>query len=143
MLGAGEVVDGVIDVVPKPLETTTVKLEPDKINALLGTDIGEPTMRKILVDLGFTLEGDTIYVPSWRGDVEHYSDIAEEVARFYGYNEIPTRFTGAISTCGGFSPVQLTERAVGQALRAMGLDEIITYSFISPSYYDKIRMSAD
>ncbi len=143
MLGAGEVVDGVIDVVPKPLETTTVKLEPDKINALLGTDIGEPTMRKILVDLGFTLEGDTIYVPSWRGDVEHYSDIAEEVARFYGYNEIPTRFTGAISTCGGFSPVQLTERAVGQALRAMGLDEIITYSFISPSYYDKIRMPAD
>ena len=143
MLGAGEVVDGVIDVVPKPLETTTVKLEPDKINALLGTDIGEPTMRKILVDLGFTLEGDTIYVPSWRGDVEHYSDIAEEVARFYGYNEIPTRFTGAISTCGGFSPVQLTERAVGQALRAMGLDEIITYSFISPSYYDKIRIPAD
>ena len=142
MLGAGEVVDGVIDVVPKPLETTTVKLEPDKINALLGTDIGEPTMRKILVDLGFTLEGDTIYVPSWRGDVEHYSDIAEEVARFYGYNEIPTRFTGAISTCGGFSPVQLTERAVGQALRAMGLDEIITYSFISPSYYRRIRRCA-
>ena len=143
LLGAGEVVEGVIDVVPKPLTTTTVKLEPDKINALLGTDISEQIMRKILLDLGFGLEGDTIIVPSWRGDVEHYSDIAEEVARFYGYNEIPTRFTGAISTCGGFSPVQLTERAVGQALRSMGLDEIITYSFISPSYYDKIRMPAD
>ena len=143
MLGAGEVVEGVIDVVPQPLKTTTVKLEPDKINALLGTDISEQTMRKILLDLGFTLEGDTIYVPSWRGDVEHYSDIAEEVARFYGYNEIPTCFTGAISTCGGFSPVQLTERAVGEALRSMGLDEIITYSFISPTYYDKIRIPAD
>ena len=143
MLGAGEVVEGVIDVVPRPLTPTTVKLEPEKINALLGTDINESTMRKILVDLGFTLEGDTIFVPSWRGDVEHYSDIAEEVARFYGYNEIPTRFTGAISTCGGFNPTQLAERAVGQALRSLGLDEIITYSFISPSYYDKIRMPAD
>ena len=143
MLGAGEVVEGVIDVVPRPLTSTTVKLEPEKINALLGTDINESTMRRILVDLGFTLEGDTIFVPSWRGDVEHYSDIAEEVARFYGYNEIPTRFTGAISTCGGFNPTQLAERAVGQALRSLGLDEIITYSFISPSYYDKIRMPAD
>ena len=143
MLGAGEVVEGVIDVVPRPLTSTTVKLEPEKINALLGTDINESTMRRILVDLGFTLEGDTIFVPSWRGDVEHSSDIAEEVARFYGYNEIPTRFTGAISTCGGFNPTQLAERAVGQTLRSLGLDEIITYSFISPSYYDKIRMPAD
>lgn len=143
MLGAGEVVEGVIDVVPAELKTTTVKLEPEKINALLGTDIGEAAMRKILEDLGFTLEGDTIYVPSWRGDVEHYSDIAEEVARFYGYNEIPTRFTGAISTCGGFNEVQLAERTVGEALRALGMDEIITYSFISPNYYDKIRMPAD
>lgn len=143
LLGCGEVVDGIIDVVPKELKTTTVKLEPEKINALLGTDIDEQTMRDILLSLGFKLDGDTIIVPSWRGDVEHYSDIAEEVARFYGYNEIPTRFTGAISTCGGFTPVQLSERAVGQALRSLGLDEIITYSFISPSYYDKIRMPAD
>ncbi len=142
MLGAGEVVEGVIDVVPRPLTAVTLKLEPERINALLGTDINESAMRKILLDLGFTLEGDTVIVPSWRGDVEHYSDLAEEVARFYGYNEIPTRFTGAISTCGGFSPTQLAERTVGQTLRAMGLDEIITYSFISPGYYDKIRMPA-
>ena len=100
-------------------------------------------MRKILLDLGFTLEGDVIHVPSWRGDVEHYSDIAEEVARFYGYNEIPTRFTGAISTCGGFTAQQQCERHIGQVCRSLGLDEIITYSFISPTYYDKIRMPAD
>ena len=143
LLGAGEVVEGVIDVVPAELKTTTVKLEPDKINALLGTDVDRDTMVKILVDLGFTVEGDTIYVPSWRGDVEHYSDIAEEVARFYGYNNIPVKFTGAISTCGGFTDVQQCERNVGAALRSMGLDEIITYSFISPAYYDKIRMPAD
>ena len=143
LLGAGEVVEGVIDVVPKAIKETTVKLEPEKINALLGTDIDEDTMRKILLDLGFTLEGEIIHVPSWRGDVEHYSDIAEEVARFYGYNEIPTRFTGAISTCGGFTGEQQCERHIGQVCRSLGLDEIITYSFISPSYYDKIRMPAD
>ena len=143
LLGCGEVVEGIIDVVPKPIEEKTVLLEPDKINSLLGTDIDKDSMKKILLDLGFTLDGDVIHVPSWRGDVEHYSDIAEEVARFYGYNNIPTRFTGAISTCGGFTPVQQSERRVGELCRAMGLDEIITCSFISPSYYDKIRMPAD
>ena len=143
LLGAGEVMGGVIDVLPKPIEPKTVKLEPEKINALLGTDIDEETMRKILLKLGFTLDGDVIGVPSWRGDVEHYSDIAEEVARFYGYNEIPIRFTGALSTAGGFSPVQQFERELGQTCRSLGLDEIITYSFISPSYYDKIGWAKD
>ena len=143
LLGCGEVVEGVIDVVPKALEETTLKLEPEKINALLGTDIDEATMRRILLELGFTLEGDIIHVPSWRGDVEHYSDIAEEVARFYGYNEIPTRFAGGNTTSGGFTPVQQCERQIGQTCRSLGMDEIITYSFISPNYYDKIRMPAD
>ena len=143
LLGAGEVVEGVIDVIAAPFKETVIKLEPEKINALLGTDIDTDTMKDILIRLGFTLDGDMIHVPSWRGDVEHYSDIAEEVARFYGYNEIPTCFTGAISTCGGFTPLQQCERDIGQACRSMGMDEIITYSFISPSYYDKIRMPAD
>ncbi len=143
LLGAGEVVPGVIDAVAGEMKTATVKFEPDRINALLGTDISPETMKKILRDLGFGFDGDTILVPSWRGDVEHYSDIAEEVARFYGYNEIPTRFTGTVSTCGGFSPEQQCERRVGEICRSMGLDEIITYSFISPTYYDKIRLPED
>jgi len=143
LLGAGEVVEGVIDVCPNELKQTTVKLEPEKVNALLGTDIDEGTMRDILLRLGFTLEGDTIYVPSWRADVEHYSDIAEEVARFYGYNEIPVAFSGGISTAGGYTELQQLERRIGECCRSMGLDEIITYSFISPAYYDKIRMPAD
>ena len=143
LLGAGEVVGGVIDVIPEPLKKTTVKLEPEKVNALLGTDVSEAQMRTILTDLGFTFNGDIINVPSWRGDVEHYSDIAEEVARFYGYNEIPTKFTGAISSCGGFTPEQQCERDCGEILRSLGLDEIITYSFISPTYYDKIRLPED
>ena len=143
LLGCGEVVEGIIDVQPEEYQPATVKLEPEKINALLGTDIDEKTMKDILLKLGFALDGETIIVPSWRGDVSHYSDIAEEVARFYGYNEIPTAFTGAISTCGGFTPEQSCEREIGEILRSNGLDEIITYSFISPSYYDKIRMLAD
>ena len=143
LLGAGEVVEGVLDVYPGKKPQTRVKLEPEKINALLGTELSEETMRKILTDLGFGFDGDIILVPSWRGDVEHYSDIAEEVARFYGYNEIPTAFSGGISTAGGYSELQQTERRIGEVCRSMGLDEIITYSFISPSYYDKIRMPKD
>ena len=143
LLGAGEVVGGVIDVKSEPLKETTLKLEPEKVNALLGTDIDKDVMRDILVRLGFTLEGDVIHVPSWRADVEHYSDIAEEVARFYGYNEIPTAFAGGQTTAGGYSELQQLERQLGACCRSMGLDEIITYSFISPSYYDKIRWSPD
>ena len=143
LLGCGEVVEGVIDVYPAGRQETVLQLEPEKINALLGTDIDVETMAAILRKLGFTVEGETVHVPSWRGDVEHYSDLAEEVARFYGYNEIPTRFTGAISTCGGFTPGQLCERRIGEICRGIGLDEIITYSFNSPTYYDKIGLPAD
>ena len=143
MLGAGEVVEGIIDEVPEEFIQTSLRLEPEKINALLGTEISEDTMKEILVKLGFEIDGDTVKVPSWRADVSHYSDLAEEVARFYGYNVIPVKFTGAISTCGGFTPVQQCEREVGEVLRSLGLDEIITYSFISPAYYDKIRMPED
>ena len=143
LLGCGEVVDGVMDVVAKEKAPTVVKLEPDKINALLGTELSEDVMREILVSLGFILNGDDIYVPSWRGDVEHYSDIAEEVARFYGYNKIPCTLMRGETTRGGFSEQQRFDRAIGGAVRALGYDEIITYSFISPTYYDKIRMPKD
>ena len=143
LLGCGEVVDGVMDVVAKEKAPTVVKLEPDKINALLGTELSEDLMREILVSLGFILNGDDIYVPSWRGDVEHYSDIAEEAARFYGYNKIPCTLMRGETTRGGFSEQQRFDRAIGGAVRALGYDEIITYSFISPTYYDKIRMPKD
>ena len=143
LLGCGEVVDGVMDVVAKEKAPAVVKLEPDKINALLGTELSEDLMREILVSLGFILNGDDIYVPSWRGDVEHYSDIAEEVARFYGYNKIPCTLMRGETTRGGFSEQQRFDRAIGGAVRALGYDEIITYSFISPTYYDKIRMPKD
>ena len=143
LLGAGEVVDGVIDIVNSLPEQTVLALRPDKINALLGTDVSVETMKDILRSLQFGVDGETISVPSWRSDVGHYSDLAEEVARFYGYNNIPCTLVSGESTLGGYSDEQLLEQRLGSLCRAAGYDEIITYSFISPTYYDKIRMPAD
>ena len=133
MLGAGEVVDGVIDIVNSIPEPTVLALRPDKINALLGTDVSTETMQDILRSLQFGVDGETISVPSWRGDVGHYSDLAEEVARFYGYNNIPCTLVSGESTLGGYSEEQLLEQRLGSLCRAAGYDEIITYSFISPT----------
>ena len=143
LLGAGEVVDGVMDVIAKDSAPVTVQLEPAKLNRFLGTDIPEEEMRRILLSLGFGLEGDTILVPSWRSDVEHWSDIAEEVARFYGYNKIPDTLSSGLNQRRGFSPEQKAENAMGALCRNAGYSEIITYSFISPSYYDKIDLPKD
>lgn len=143
LLGAGEVVDGVLDVIAKDSWPVTVELGAPKINAFLGTDVAEEEMRTILESLGFQLKGSTITVPSWRSDVEHWSDIAEEVARFHGYNNIPDTLSGGLNPRRGFSPVQKAENAVGALCRAAGYSEIITYSFISPTYYDKINLPAD
>ena len=143
LLGAGEVVDGVMDVIAKDSNPVTVKLEPEKVNGLLGTDVSREEMVRILESLDFTVEGDTIHVPSWRSDVEHYSDIAEEVARFFGYNNIPDTLSNGLTARRGLTDIQQTENLLGSVCRAAGYDEIITYSFISPTYYDKIDLPKD
>ena len=143
LLGAGEVIDGVLDVIAQDSAPVSLKLEPERVNHLLGTDIAESEMRRILVSLGFELEGDTIHVPSWRADVEHYSDIAEEVARFHGYNRIPDTLSSGLNKRRGFTPEQKAEMMLGERCRACGYSEIITYSFISPAYYDKINLPED
>ncbi len=143
LLGAGEVVDGVIDILNFVPQPTVLELEPEKINALLGTDVPESDMVDILRKLDFQVEGRAVTVPSWRGDVKRMADLAEEVARFFGYNNIPTTLMRGQTTVGGYSPQEQLERKLGQCVRAMGFDEIITYSFISPTYYDKIRWPQD
>ena len=143
LLGAGEVVDGVIDILNYVPQPTQLALHDDKINHLLGTDIQAEEMRRILKALDFGVEGESVTVPSWRGDVSHYSDLAEEVARFTGYNNIPTTPMRGVTTQGGYSTEQLLERDLGGLCRSLGYDEIITYSFISPAYYDKIRWPED
>ena len=143
MLGAGEVVDGVIDVIASDKTPLTLKLETEKINKLLGTDISREFMVDVLVKLGFEIGGDIITVPSWRSDIEHYSDIAEEVARFYGYNKIePTMFKGE-TAIGELGAKNVLERELGSVCRGLGYSEIMTYSFISPNAYNKICLTPD
>ncbi|MGM9662022.1 MAG: phenylalanine--tRNA ligase subunit beta, partial [Oscillospiraceae bacterium] len=143
LLGAGEVLDGVIDILNHVPQPTVLQLEPEKINALLGTDISAEEMVRILRKLDFQVEDGRVTVPSWRGDVQRMADLAEEVARFHGYNNIPCTLMRGQTTQGGYSHAQRTENRLGALCRACGYNEIITYSFISPSYYDKIRWAAD
>ena len=143
MLNAGEVLDGTIDIINFTPSITVLKLEPEKINGLLGTDLDMATMQNILTKVGFGVEGDAVAVPSWRSDVLRMADLAEEVARFYGYNNIPCTLMRGQTTKGGYNPEQQLENRLGTLCRSCGYDEIITYSFISPSYYDKIRWAED
>lgn len=143
LLDAGDVVDGMIDVYPGKKEPTRIALVPEKINAFLGTDISESFMVSALESLDFKIQNGVITVPSYRADVEHMQDIAEEVARIWGYNKIgstPLRTGGA---GGGRKPHQQYEQDVKSLLYGMGMCEIETFSFISPKYYDKIRMAED
>jgi len=143
LLGAGEVVNGCIDLLNYVPQPTVLRLQEHKINALLGTQIPTETMVDILRRLDFSVEGDEVTVPSWRGDVKHYSDLAEEVARFFGYDKIPSTLQRGQTTLGGYSRRDLLERGLGGLCRSLGYSEIITYSFISPTYYDKIRLPED
>ncbi len=145
LLGAGEVVDGVIDILNYVPQPRTLPVEPDKINALLGINVSENVMYTTLQKLGFTTvkEQGMIQVPSWRMDVEGMADLAEEVARFYGYNNIPDTLSSGLNPRRGWNPVQQAENAIGAFCRGLGYSEIITYSFISPGYYDKINLPAD
>ena len=142
MLSCGDVMDGMVDILNYVPAPKTLELEPEKINALLGTNIPREDMVKYLNLLEIPVEGNTIHVPSWRPDLNLMADIAEEVGRSYGYNEIPiTAFKNA--TQGGYSPEMLLEAKAGAACRSVGFSEIITYSFVSPSIFDQIRLGAD
>ena len=143
MLGAGEVFDGTIDVLAKEPETTFIELDDKRINALLGTDISREFMADTLTSLGFELNGNTLTVPSWRGDCTMLADIAEECARFWGYDKIEATDIRGAATQGGYSEKTLFVRKLGTACRAMGYTEVMTYSFVSPSSLDKIKVPAD
>ena len=144
LLGAGEVVDGYVDVFPDPPKPLVRELDVDRVNWILGTDIDGDTMRKILSDLGFQLDGNTVTVPSWRLDIDPkytQNDFAEEVARIYGFNNIPSTMMADSGTkSGGYTPEQAAERRLGETCRANGYDSIITYSFYSPAGWDMIRL---
>ena len=142
LLQCGDVLDGVIDIVNYVPQPKTLPLEVDKINRLLGTEISKEEMVRYLNLLEIPVEGDTILVPSFRPDLNLMADIAEEVGRAYGYNEIPTT-AFKNSTQGGYTEEMKLEAKTGTLCRAMGYNEIITYSFTSPTVFDQIRLSAD
>lgn len=142
LLGAGEVVGGKIICRTEPKARTRIPFDADWINRFLGTDIPPQRMREILASLDFAFEGDTLVVPTYRADVEHKADVAEEVARIYGYNNIPsTKIRGSAEA--SLTLPQKFERRTGDVLVACGLYEISTYSFFSPKAYDRIGLPAD
>ena len=142
LLECGDVLDGTIDVINYVPEAKTLPLEPAKVNRLLGTNISREDMVKYLNLLEIPVEGDTILVPSFRPDLNLMADIAEEVGRSYGYNEIPTT-AFRTSTQGGYSPEMKLEAKTGALCRGLGYSEIITYSFVSPTIFDQIRLPAE
>ena len=142
LLEAGDVMDGIVDIINYVPEAKTLPLEPEKINKLLGTNISKEDMIKYLNLLEIDVEGDTIKVPSFRPDLNLMADIAEEVGRSYGYNEIPTT-SFKTSTQGGYTPTMVMESKAGTLCRSLGYSEIITYSFVSPAIFDQIRIPAD
>lgn len=139
MLGAGEVVDGTIDVINCEYKPTKIELRPDKINAFLGTDISRDEMVKILTSLEFKIDGDTITVPSFRPDVLREADVAEEVARIYGYNNIKSTPLRGETTRVIKPANQVVEEIVHNCLVAHGLYETLTFSFIGPKLIEQIN----
>ena len=141
-LGAGEVLNTVIDCDYTDKTPAAVEFSADWINNFLGTDISEADMIKYLERLEFKVENGKVIAPSFRIDIGCKADIAEEVARIYGYNNIPsTDFRGVARA--EFTEEQKFVRTLRNAASALGGYEIATYSFVSPKYFDKIKLPAD
>ena len=143
MLGAGEVIGGYIDIDNEGDEPYTVEFCPDWINRFLGINLEAEKMVEILEKIGYKVENGVITVPSFRaGDTRHKADIAEEIARFYGYDVIPNTAVQGASQ-GALTLRQQFEKKLSRLLMANGCYEVQTYSFISPKYYDKIGLPED
>ena len=142
LLDAGDVLDGTLKDDHSNRERRRIPLEHDWINRFLDLNLSADEMKAILAPLDCQFDGDDVLVPTFRPDLEHKADIAEEIARFYGYNNIPsTAISGGAQ--GKYSPVQKFMAKIDNTMLAQGLSEIMTYSFISPRYYDKINLPAD
>ncbi|MCI8280610.1 MAG: phenylalanine--tRNA ligase subunit beta [Lachnospiraceae bacterium] len=144
-LGVGEVVGGVVDVYGKKKEGRSVPFDAVKINRLLGTNIAKETMLGYFkkLDLGFDEETSQVLVPSWRQDLLCMADLAEEVARFYGYDNIPTTLpTGEATT--GTLPFKLRVEAIAREIAEFcGFSQGMSYSFESPKVFDKLLLPQD
>ena len=144
-LGAGEVVGGAVDIYPVKREGIRIPFEPDKYNKLLGTDIDKETMIGYFkkIDLGYDEVANEILVPSWRQDLLCDADMAEEVARFYGYDNIAVTLPNGESTAGGKSFKLRMEEKAREVAEFCGFSQGMTYSFESPKVFDKLLIPAD
>lgn len=144
-LGAGEVVGGAVDIYPVKREGVKIPFEPDKYNKLLGTDISAEDMLGYFkkIDLGYDETTNEILVPSWRQDLLCDADMAEEVARFYGYDKIGTSLPSGESTAGGKSFKLRMEEKAREVAEFCGFSQAMTYSFESPKVFDKLLIPQD
>ena len=142
MLDAGDVVNGVVDCCKKVKEQVTVNWDYKWINDFIGFDLSEQQMIDILEKLEFQVKDGKVYAPTFRNDIEHMADLAEEVARFYGFHNIPNHALHGVAN-GKFTDSQKFERQIAQTLIACGCTEVSTFSFISPKAYDRICLPAD
>lgn len=144
-LGAGEVVGGVVDVYPKVKEGRRIPFEPEKYNRLLGTAIEPADMLSYFakLELGYDEASNEILVPSWRQDLECDADLAEEVARFFGYDKIPTTLPSGEATAGKLTFKLRIEGVARDIAEFCGFSQGMTYSFESPKVYDKLLLPAD
>ena len=144
-LGAGEVVGGAVDVYPVKKEERRIPFEPEKYNKLLGTDISKETMLSYFAKLELSYDEKTneIVVPSFRQDLECDADLAEEVARFFGYDKIPTTLPSGEATTGKISFKMRIEDVARDIAEFCGFSQGMTYSFESPKVFDKLLLPAD
>lgn len=144
-LGAGEVVGGCVDVYPEKKEPITVDYDVDRINALLGINVSEEVMCGYwdMVELTPDKEKKCVHVPTWRQDILCLADLAEEVARFYGYDKIPTTLPSGEATQGGLSYQTTIQNIARTVVEQYGFSEGMTYSFESPRVFDKLLLPED
>lgn len=144
-LGAGEVVGGVVDVYPEKREGRRIPFEPEKYNRLLGTEIAPETMLSYFerLELGYDKEKNEVVIPSFRQDLECSADLAEEVARFFGYDKIPTTLPSGEATTGKLSFKLRIESVAREIAEFCGFSQGMTYSFESPKVFDKLLIASD
>ena len=143
LIGAGQEVEGKIDVYPTKQKINKIKLDVEKINNLLGTNIEKEEMIKILEKLDIKVENDMAIAPYFRMDLEFVADIAEEVVRFYGYDKLETTLIKADTTLGIRNKQQKIEKTIKDMLVNNGLSEIYTYGFVSEQDLEKSNISKE
>ncbi|WP_288885625.1 phenylalanine--tRNA ligase subunit beta [uncultured Eubacterium sp.] len=144
-LGAGTVVSGIVDVYPQPKQPVTISFDENAVNKLLGTDIPKEEMLEYFkaIELEYNPLTNKITVPTFRQDLECMADIAEEVARFYGYDNIPTTLPSGEATAGKLSYKLRIEQIAREVARFAGFSQAMTYSFESPKVFDKLLFDSN